>query len=82
MTAMDTLSRRLGRRIKALRLTAAMTQERLAEQASISVSFLSMIEGGRRMPHVSTLARLAHALGLPLFELFRFDATAEKPKAA
>ena len=76
---MDTLSRRLGRKIKALRLASTTTQERLAERADISVSFLSMIEGGRRLPHLSTLARLAEALGVPLFELFRFETTAEKP---
>jgi transcriptional regulator with XRE-family HTH domain len=84
---MDALPRRLGQRIKALRRGRAMTQERLAERAEISVSFLSMIEGGRRVPHLSTLARLAGGLGLPLFELFSFDGTGaraapRKPKAA
>jgi transcriptional regulator with XRE-family HTH domain len=77
----------LGQRIKALRRERALTQERLAERADISVSFLSMIEGGRRVPHLSTVARLADGLELPLVELFSFDAavsraTPRKPKAA
>ena len=46
------------------------TQEELAERAQISVSFLSMIERGERIPHVETLAAIANALGVTLSELF------------
>ncbi len=84
--AMDTLSRRLGHRIRTLRQGRGTTQERLAERAGISVSFLSMIEGGRRLPHLATVAKLAEALQVPLFELFRFEGSARtkptEPRAA
>ncbi len=69
---MSEIGKRLGQRIRELRTQRAerWTQERLAHQARISVSFLSMIERGERVAHVKTLAALADALDVPLSELF------------
>ncbi|MBX5481168.1 MAG: helix-turn-helix transcriptional regulator [Myxococcaceae bacterium] len=69
---MSEIGKRLGRRIRDLRTQKPekWTQEDLAERAQISVSFLSMIERGERMPHVETLASLARALDVTLSELF------------
>ena len=67
--------RDVGRRIRQLRLARVglrMTQEELSERASISVSFLSMIERGERSPHLETLAKLAEALEVRIAELFNF----------
>lgn len=61
---------RLGQRIRELRKSLSLTQEQLAERASISVSFLSMIERGDRVPHLETLAMLAKPLGVSLAEIF------------
>ena len=69
---MSDIGKRIGRRIRDLR-TQRMekwTQEDLAARAKISVSFLSMIERGERVPHVETLAALAMSLGVSLSELF------------
>ena len=62
----------LGQRIRELRTQRSeeWTQQDLAKRARISVSFLSMIERGERVPHVETLAALADALEVPLSELF------------
>src|SRR3954470_12090019 len=62
----------VGNRIRHLRLTRAskMTQEDLSERASISVSFLSMIERGERSPHLETLAKIAGALEVRIADLF------------
>jgi transcriptional regulator with XRE-family HTH domain len=73
----------IGERIRKLRLAAReprLTQEKLAERAKISVSFLSMIERGERSAHVETLAKLAEALGIPLTELFE-EQRAERRRA-
>lgn len=69
---MSELGKKIGRRIRELRTQRQdrWTQEDLAERAKISVSFLSMIERGERVPHVETLASLAEALSVPLSELF------------
>jgi XRE family transcriptional regulator, regulator of sulfur utilization len=46
-----------------------MSQERLADAAEISVTYLSEIERGQRNPTVAVMARIAHALGMRLSEL-------------
>ncbi len=61
---------RLGQRIRELRKSLSLTQEQLAEKAGISVSFLSMIERGDRVPHLETLAMLSKPLGVSLAEIF------------
>jgi transcriptional regulator with XRE-family HTH domain len=69
----------IGERIRAARLSSrqrTLTQEKLAERAGISVSFLSMIERGERSAHVETLAKISDALRIPLAELFRNDRVA------
>jgi transcriptional regulator with XRE-family HTH domain len=69
---MSEIGEELGHRIRELRTQRAegWTQEELAQEARISVSFLSMIERGERVAHVKTLAALADALDVPLSELF------------
>ena len=67
------LSSTVGHRIRQLRAQTErgrLTQERLAERADISVSFLSMIERGERSAHVETLSKIALALDVPLEQLF------------
>ena len=66
----STIGSQLGRRIRALRETLALTQEELAEKAAISVSYLSMIERAQRTPHLETLVSLSAALGITLSQLF------------
>jgi transcriptional regulator with XRE-family HTH domain len=73
--------REVGKRIRQRRtskLGPKMTQSALAQQAEISISFLSMIERGERAPHIDTLAKVARALQVPITELFSFDGDAEK----
>jgi transcriptional regulator with XRE-family HTH domain len=65
-----TLGTQLGQCIRELRVALSYTQEELAEQAGISVSFLSMIERAERSPHLKTLSALSKALGITLSQLF------------
>ena len=65
--------RALGRRLKALRKRAALTQEQLAERAGINSKYISGIERGRENPTLGTLLRLAMELGAHPAELFDFD---------
>lgn len=62
-----------GKRLRALRKQSHLTQEQLAEQAGISVEFLSFIERGINSPSFETLEKLADALDLPIKTLFDFD---------
>ena len=52
----------LGRRVKQQRILAQMTQEKLAEKAGISLSFLGHIERGTRKASLDTLVKLCNAL--------------------
>ena len=60
----------IGERIAELREASALTQVELAERARISPSTLSLIESGKvERPHVSTIRKLAKALGVEPQEL-------------
>ena len=52
----------LGKRIRQQRNLAQMTQEKLAEQAGISLSFLGHIERGTRKSSLDTLVKICNAL--------------------
>jgi transcriptional regulator with XRE-family HTH domain len=63
----------LGKNIKSLRTRRDFTQAILAEQADISIIFLSSIERGTKYPKPDILARIAKALNVEVFELFKGD---------
>ena len=56
------------------------TQEELAEAIGISLSYLSLIERGRRVPPMHTLAAIAQALEVPVTELL--SAVEQWPKGS
>lgn len=56
----------LGKRIRAERRKQDLTQEKLAEMADISESFMGHIERGGRTLSIETLAKLANALNLSI----------------
>ena len=70
---MATLRQRFGHRLRQIRLSRQMSQERFAEKLGISVDFLSLIERGRNAPSFETLDQIATRLRLPVAELFTFD---------
>jgi transcriptional regulator with XRE-family HTH domain len=61
--------RQLGMKVRALRDRRAMTQEVLAKKAGISRGYLARVETGRHEPTLTTLRKLAKALGVPVSEL-------------
>jgi transcriptional regulator with XRE-family HTH domain len=63
----------LGKNIKFLRSQKKFTQAVLAEKADISIIFLSSIERGTKYPKPDILARIAGALEVEVFELFKGD---------
>ena len=52
-----------------LRKAKKLSQKQLAEQAQISQSAVHYIEKGERSPTIYTLSRLAHALGVEVYDL-------------
>jgi len=64
------LSVALGKRIRALRRLKRVTQQELAKKVQISVTMLSNIERGKRMPQPQLLEHIAYKLNVPGNELF------------
>jgi transcriptional regulator with XRE-family HTH domain len=63
-------SRRLGPMLKTLREEKGLTQDELAKKAQLTKPYISQLENGiRNNPSMSTLQRLAKALGVPVAEL-------------
>ncbi len=69
----DPLALRVGTRIRGLRKERGLSLERLSVEASVGKGFLSEIEQGLAIPSLTTLARLAKALDLELYELLVFE---------
>ena len=53
----------IGTRIKAGRVAAGLTQERLAEKVGISSTYLSAIECNVKDPNLATFIKIANAIG-------------------
>jgi transcriptional regulator with XRE-family HTH domain len=54
----------IGERLKDLRVRQALTQEELAAKAGIGKNTVNRIERNLTEPHMSTLRKLAQALGV------------------
>jgi quercetin dioxygenase-like cupin family protein/DNA-binding XRE family transcriptional regulator len=59
----------IGRSLRAARRRAGLTMDALAELTGVSQPHLSQMENGRTSPSISTLYRLANALGVTAQEL-------------
>jgi transcriptional regulator with XRE-family HTH domain len=65
------LSDNVSRNILALREAKKLTQSALARKAKVSVSYVSMLERGVRVPPLETLEVIAKALGVPPLDLLQ-----------
>lgn len=69
MAKTDKLSRAFGMVLRERRLSAGLSQEKLALEAEVDRTFVSLLERGGRQPTLTTLWRLAAALGVAPSEL-------------
>ncbi|MBR0896800.1 helix-turn-helix transcriptional regulator [Bradyrhizobium tropiciagri] len=60
----------VGGNVRRLRQSRRMTQEELAFEAQIDLTYVGGIERGRRNPSLLVMARIARALSVPLTKLF------------
>ena len=67
------ISTEVGRNIVFLRKAGNITQEWLAFETDISVTYLRAIEHGRANPTIEMLSRIAYALDVPFEILFAVD---------
>lgn len=70
---MRTTKKLLGERIKELRKSRKLSQDKLSEQIGIDPKHLSRIEVGSSYPSLSTLEKIAIALNVEIKEFFEFE---------
>src|SRR5574339_625050 len=69
----DAVSVNIGDRLRELREARNISMRALATRSGLSANALSMIERGRASPSVSTLYKLAEALGISITSFFNAD---------
>lgn len=62
----------IGARIKQLREQSGLTQEKLAENAGISLDYMGKIEVNINKPGLKTILKLANALKVEPYKIFKF----------
>lgn len=62
----------IGKRIQELRKSKGFSQERIAEIADISPTYLSRIECGKENPTLDLFIKLSRALDVEMWEMFDF----------
>jgi transcriptional regulator with XRE-family HTH domain len=60
-----------GKNVRKYRLQRGLTQEQLAFEAEIDLTYVGGIERGKRNPSLSVMARIADALSVNLIKLLQ-----------
>jgi transcriptional regulator with XRE-family HTH domain len=64
-------SQKLGQNLKRIRTQKGISQGEIARTLGIDRSFITNIEGGKTNPTLSTIAKLAKAIGVSVGELMK-----------
>lgn len=67
----QTIAIRLGKVIRGRRLAAGLSQEQLAERATLHWTYVSQLERGRRNISLGALTQIAAGLGVRGWELLK-----------
>lgn len=78
----DSVTREIGRRLRAARAAAGLTLTDIAGRAELSEGFISRLERGQASASIANLVRLADVLGLGLHELFANPAAPARTEVA
>ena len=68
---MKSESQKLGDNLKRIRLEKGISQAEIARSLDVSRGFVSNIESGKRNPTLTTITRLANAVGVTADELLK-----------
>ena len=74
----EELRTQFGRRIRAIRRSRDVTQEKLAEYCDLSPEYISHIERGKASPSFDVIAGLSEELGVEPKALFDFTGLEER----
>jgi len=70
---MSNIEKRIGSKIREIRLSKKITQARLAEKVDVSVESISRLERGVAFPSLKKIETIACFLDVPLKFFFEFD---------
>lgn len=65
------LQNRIGKRIRDIRISKGVLQSQLALMTSMTKSYMSEIEAGKKNLTLRTLQKIATSLGITLEDIFR-----------
>jgi len=65
------ITEKIGLRIKELRNSLGLSQEKLALKADIDRTYLAGVEQGKRNPSIKSLEKIIEALGVSFREFFK-----------
>ena len=68
---MKSESAKLGKNLKRIRIEKGITQGDIVRTLGVSRSFISNIENGKTNPTLSTISKLAKAIGVSVVELMK-----------
>lgn len=68
---MKSESEKLGRNLKQIRTEKKISQGDIARELDVSRSFVSNIENGKTNPTLSTISKIAKAVGVTVGELMK-----------
>lgn len=71
VTRITEQSKKVGVRIKKFREEKDLTQEDVALSTGLNRAYIGYIERGERNPSTETIAKIAKALKVPVYELFK-----------
>ena len=72
---MGDITKKVGIRIRRLRMERRISQARLAEEVDLATQTISRIERGAQGPSLEAIGRLAEALSVRPMDLFDFDSS-------
>lgn len=67
---MENISLVFGKRIKSLRTSRKLSQEKLAELSGLHPTYIGQIERGEKSPTIDTVQKLSVGLGVSVAEFF------------
>lgn len=67
---MAIVNKKIGEKLKKIRISQGKTQEQIAFDSKIDYSFYNQVENGKRNVSVRTLAKIARVLNVNVRELF------------
>ncbi|MNW47744.1 anaerobic benzoate catabolism transcriptional regulator [compost metagenome] len=70
---MSKIARLVGEKIRILRQSRGLSQEKLGFKAGLNTSYIGQVERGEKSPTIISLEKIANGLDVNFEELFKFD---------